>query len=628
MRNKKRGFIRKISVFLMLGIMAFTGYFFRKNAKASGGGLSHDSIVPVNYSDSGDTGKYSFDPRFATVQESAVRYSGGNISLDIYNCTSRGILKFNPGKYVLKSFVRLSDGRMINLPDVDVQKMLNDSSDVKNVWGHDIHKTFDFEPIDIDGAKPGLASISFSKVGKTDIKASLSGSCDWNKTVYSFDYYAVEKGTNKESYVPDEYSKMTADDYLTGFYYTVDRNSYASFDSSWRFLTTDDMSGNTKSLSTILGEEYTCTEEDYYIHVAGRSYTGKIGDVSTRKIPHRQVHKLKYDLNGGEGSIPSQTKIYKKPIHVNSRIPRRAGYTFKKWIGEEGEEYNPSDVYNRDQDDGYYTLKAKWKKNKYNLIFDINERGGENGKCNETNKKMIIDIDTVGILDLKLKNEIKDEFESPRFTFRGWCYKNDTLYPDIFYKDVSKVKAKDLLKKYDLLYTETGTITLYACWDKAPEITKVKNRYFKEDESYKITEKELLKYCKAYDREDKEINFFKNGYIENYDISDFKLEGKRKGVLVYAVVKDSAGNITKKSFWVYIISPDKIKAKDGGTEGYVRFIDLENYKKNDPEVLNKKSKYQSRGRNSMIESTNGGLFDNSIWYLDDAYRKSVDKALK
>ena len=119
-----------------------------------------------------------------------------------------------------------------------------------------------------------------------------------------------------------------------------------------------------------------------------------------------------------------------------------------------------------------------------------------------------------------------------------------------------------------------------------------------------------------------------SGYIENYDISDFKLEGKRKGVLVYAVVKDSAGNITKKSFWVYIISSDKIKAKDGGTEGYVRFIDLENYKKNDPEVLNKKSKYQSRGRNSMIESTNGGLFDNSIWYLDDEYRKSVDKALK
>lgn len=30
----------------------------------------------------------------------------------------------------------------------------------------------------------------------------------------------------------------------------------------------------------------------------------------------------------------------------------------------------------------------------------------------------------------------------------------------------------------------------------------------------------------------------------------------------------------------------------------------------------------------MIESTNGGLFDNSIWYLDDEYRKSVDKALK
>lgn len=623
---RRKSFLRKICFFLVLAIFIFSGYFFTKNAKARGGELSHTSIVPVDYFDPGDTGKYSFDPRFATVQESAKIYMDGSIYIRIYNCTSKGILKFNPGNYILKSFVRLSDGSFIYLPDVDVEDMLNDNSDVKNVWGHEVHKTFDFSPIEIEGAPPKAPNINLTKMGEKNALVTLSGEADWNKTVYSFDYYAVEKGTNKESYVPEEYTKISADDYITGFYYTIDTNRSSNFSYDWDFLTTDDMSGNTTSLKKIIDEEYTCTDVNYYIHVAARSYTGKISNISTKKIMHRQLHDLNYDLNGGEGYIGSQRKIYNRAISVSSTVPRRRGYTFVKWIGEKGEEYYPSDLYVRDQDGGRYTLKAVWRKNKYKIIFDINERNGENGKCNAKNQEYIVDIDTIGFPDIYLKNEIKDEFDCPRFSFMGWMYESKSLHSDINYKSASSVRVENLLERYDLLYEETGNITLYACWDKAPRIVSVKNRYFKDDEIHKITQRELLKTCISDDREDGYINSVKSGYIENFDISDFKLKGSRKGVYVYAAVKDSAENVTKKAFWVYIVDSHKIKAKDNGTEGYIRFIDMENYKKNDPTIINKK--IRSRGRNTLIESQNGGLFDDSIWYLDDDYRKSIEKALK
>lgn len=75
-----------------------------------------------------------------------------------------------------------------------------------------------------------------------------------------------------------------------------------------------------------------------------------------------ETYTITYDLNGGTGTIPSQTKIAGQPITLSSVTPTRTKYTFDGWYIQ-GENqylttrYYPGGTFNGD---GNITLVASW----------------------------------------------------------------------------------------------------------------------------------------------------------------------------------------------------------------------------------------------------------------------------
>ena len=604
----------KKKIFLLLAVVALLAVLFFpliNRVNASGGNLTAESILPENYRDNGDTSRFLFDPRFSTMTGSTILYQNNRIYIQLYNCSYTGIFNYRPENYIVCAYIRKSDGNFIWLNQVDREAMLNDWSCVQRVGPVDVHKTYDYAPVEIEGASPLKPRIAFSDVGAYGERVTFAGSCDWSKTSYSFDYYAINKKTGKQSYVADEYTMLRADDYLTGFYYCVDTNrGDTPYSASWKKLSTSDTSGDTKSLSDMLSQEVVSCERDYYVHVVSKSYTGHFSSVSTAKIPKRGVHRVRYDLNGGEGSIAPQTKCYGRELELRCDVPKKAGYTFVEWKGASGESYEPGSKYSRDQNGGEYVLSAVWKKNTYTFMYDGNSKDGRNGKVTGEMAPETKYYDSKGLSGCEFENETKDDFGFNKYSFTGWSLDSDDKYPLVKKDDVSRCQVSDLIDKQGLKYTDGGKITLYAVWDEEPVIENAKDRYITDEEAKSVTEESLLEGVTARDREDGVIQGLS---IRDFSRSDFEIEGKRKAVELEINVKDSAGNVGRKKFRVWVISSSAIKDNDGASE-YVRFIDGENYDKNDPK--GKKAK------------ESGGLIDDSIWYWEDSYRKAFNESRK
>ncbi|MBQ2743378.1 MAG: InlB B-repeat-containing protein, partial [Oscillospiraceae bacterium] len=78
---------------------------------------------------------------------------------------------------------------------------------------------------------------------------------------------------------------------------------------------------------------------------------------------------ISYDLNGGEGSIPSFTKRTGTNVALSTAIPTRENYTFKGWAeaaDATDAEYQPGGLYDGDAD---ATLYAVWEANKYTVTY-------------------------------------------------------------------------------------------------------------------------------------------------------------------------------------------------------------------------------------------------------------------
>lgn len=92
------------------------------------------------------------------------------------------------------------------------------------------------------------------------------------------------------------------------------------------------------------------------------------------------TYTVKYDLNGGTGAIPDQTKTYGKEMTISSLQPAKEGYTFIGWsksLSAQSAEYLPGDKFNENADT---TLYALWKTNTPKIAGDINGDGVVNGK--------------------------------------------------------------------------------------------------------------------------------------------------------------------------------------------------------------------------------------------------------
>lgn len=637
--------MKKIYFWLaVLPLFALLVFARARSVKAGGGNFSEKSIIPGDYRDEGDCSKYLFDRRFATMTGSTIQYIDGRIYILLYNNTCKFPGK-HPENYYIQAYIRYSDGYIQYLNQVDRAAMLNDWSDVTNIEGLDVHKTFDYQPVEIRGAAPGKPDLNFRNEDNYGVGVDFSGSCDWSHTTYSFDYYSINKKTGKKGYVADEYTILRADDYLTGFYYTIDENAGdTAWSESWSYIGSGDYSGKTEKLSLSIPSQYVNTDKTYYLHTVARSYTGARSSVVTKEIPKRGVHRVKFDKDGGDGEFNDLIKIYGQDLYLPTATPTRPGMTFTSWTGAEGETYSGGSAYTRDQDGGEYLLKASWRNNKYTINFHPNEKNGENGRVKGNMNSISLTYFDRGLPEPDFfQDQSLDGWDEYELT--GFDPDPQAVRPFISLSEFGpEYEISKLIDKCGLTLND-GEIDLYAIWNKKPEISGDKTLYLTEEEWRNIGKESLLRKIEARDREDgvlsckglidsgcKREDILASGLAPGIFLVDFDrnladFDGNRGGFTIKVLAADSLGFSREDWLTVFVTQSGALR-DDDGNKTYLRFIDKTNYDKNDPELKEKvNASSMSSGRKERVLRS-GGLSDSSVWYMDEDLRKAFAESQK
>ena len=157
-------------------------------------------------------------------------------------------------------------------------------------------------------------------------------------------------------------------------YIQIDGTKY-SFSSSFKANTTTTLATKSKTVKHDSDGGGKITIKGYYS--TGVS-AGNISKTTTHKL--KQIDRtstVKYNVNGGSGSISSQTKTYGKTLTLTTSKPTRTGYTFVNWNTKadgSGTSYASGGSYTANSD---VTLYAQWTPNKYIVRFHANGGIGE-----------------------------------------------------------------------------------------------------------------------------------------------------------------------------------------------------------------------------------------------------------
>lgn len=126
-------------------------------------------------------------------------------------------------------------------------------------------------------------------------------------------------------------------------------------------------------------------------------------------------HTVAYNMNGGSGTIASQTKTYGAVLTLSSTKPTRTGYTFKGWSTSStatSATYSAGGQYSADQWGGTVTLYAVWSINSYTLY--INPKGGYRVSDGST--------ETIEVTKNYGATETISERRRTGYTFTGWVW--------------------------------------------------------------------------------------------------------------------------------------------------------------------------------------------------------------
>ena len=156
-------------------------------------------------------------------------------------------------------------------------------------------------------------------------------------------------------------------------------------------------------------------------------------------------YKIKFDKNGGTGTMKTISATYGKSVKLTANAFKRSKHTFQGWAKKKNGEVAYADkakVKNLTATDGKtVTLYAVWKPYSYTVKFNANGGTGaakvQTIKCGAKTK-------------LAANAYVRDGFE-----FAGWAKKKGG---SVAYKD--KASVKDLAKN-------GKTVTLYAVWRPA-----------------------------------------------------------------------------------------------------------------------------------------------------------------
>lgn len=183
--------------------------------------------------------------------------------------------------------------------------------------------------------------------------------------VYSSDYgYAVDLNKCNQQLILYNNSTCTANNWM----YTSMNTSWTISSSSWIPSSVYVVSGGIRSevdansLAEIFPSIYLNNSVNLSTTGNGSQSNPYRIDMSNSGI---ETYTITYDLNGGTGTIPSQTKIAGQPITLSSVVPTKSGYTFKGWLvssnsvtaGSDMVIYQPGSTFDIN---GNVTLIAGW----------------------------------------------------------------------------------------------------------------------------------------------------------------------------------------------------------------------------------------------------------------------------
>ena len=160
-------------------------------------------------------------------------------------------------------------------------------------------------------------------------------------------------------------------------------------------------------------------------------------------------YTLKYDGNGGSGSMANEVYTYTNEFHLAANAFSRTGYSFDSWTNAVG-----SSFVDREQVDGESfsvdytnkteTLLAKWRPHAYTVKFNKNTADDVSGEM----PPMSLTYDVPA-------NLISNAFARTGYRFKGWATSEEGAKA---YNDGQSV--------VNLTDADGGEVSLYAVWDE------------------------------------------------------------------------------------------------------------------------------------------------------------------
>lgn len=362
------------------------------------------------------------------------------------------------------------------------------------------------------------------------------------------------------------------------------------------------------------------------------------------------AYTIKYDQNGGNGSMPDQNYKYSESKALDKNKFTKDHATFIGWNTKKdgsGKSYTDKQVVSKltAEDKKVITLYAQWdlapeikagEKTFYegttvtrdDLLKDVAANDPEEGVI--TNQIIITKIEYSA-------GKLVGDKKQPAYT-QEWKdgmpsdAKLDTWFMQ-FDKADSPVKHKVTYKVVDKAgNVTTKTVTVYVKYNNAPVITTM-DRYYtlKQAQSGVISADELLKNSitnnKMKSTDIEEGNLSSKVELVDFNPADFTKLTTSAVVTVTYRVHDSygpngVGKETINQFKVYVTDPDRPTLRPDDPVSivkHVRFITKKFYD------LNKDKKRQDFKTDADLAkaNANGGLRVGCSWYTDEDYKSEI-----
>ena len=245
-------------------------------------------------------------------------------------------------------------------------------------------------------------------------------------------------------------------------------------------------------------------------------------------------------------------------------------------------------------------LYAVWEVNQYTIVFDAN---GGNGSIAQMQGDYFSKV-----------NMPVEGFLRERATLVGWSTKSEARTSEFVCGE--EVTISTLADLTQVQYETNQTIVLYAVWDFAPEILgDVVYVTLEDAKNGTITDQWLSNYVKAEDPEDGFIAYGvheQNSFLAiDYALTDFTMYEKEGMVTQWFHAIDHVKNETVKQIKIYIVDTTVYDAD--ALRGRFRFISNNYYRDKNGEYVN---------------ASAGGLWEDSLWKTDDAYRERLDQIIQ